>query len=66
MVEMKRQASNYFGQIVSIGSEMNRQDFSTSCVKKKRMKRHPFDLDLMLQMHFFVLISTVITPHMNG
>ena len=31
---------------------MDRQDFATSRVKKKRMKRHPSNLDLTLRVHF--------------
>ena len=33
---------------MAVGSEMDRRDFATSRVKKKRMKRYPSDLDLML------------------
>ena len=29
---------------------MDCRDLSTSCVKRERMKRHPFDLDPIFQM----------------
>ena len=48
---MKLLDANFYSPVMSVWSNINYWDFTTSRMKKKHVKRLPFDLDLTLQMH---------------
>ena len=64
---IKRQASNHYDYVVAIGSQMDYQDFATSCALEVTLETSAVGSRYDASDAFTsVLILAVITPHIDS